>query len=421
MSDHRCCAVTRQQPEIDQGLRLARQRVVLVAAPYLRDRRGGANQGVRGRARFQLPAHDGPEQPQVRHGDPLEAREFRRNGVKHLRRDAGNRRRHGRGLNALDGGRERSNGRARRWHRGVARGGVRRQAKRDRALFRDANQGRWRLESRQYSFRNEQPLIQGKLTVHATLGQQPGNLAGTFRATVLLVVAERQIDRAPRLKATGDQRLDRLEDGHHVALVIPAAATPYEPIADIAGEWTGVPVPFRSGRHRDDILMGHQQDRLRRWILARPGIEEAVAVHDLALQDRVKVRERTFEVSAKFEQLGQSFRRRVLKRYGAKSNRPGEPRRHGPAIDRNRRQGTHRDLLRTVSQGVDRKYERDGRDNGNECERCAPNHGATRGNRELGTQLAQDSVLELLGLGARELARVLEWNLIGRLDFRRAR
>src|SRR5712675_102484 len=67
------------------------------------------------------------------------------------------------------------------------------------------------------------------------------------------------------------------------------------------------------GAAKPILLMAHQDDRLRGAILAFPGIQQAVAVHELALQGRMKPWECALDVAVKLEQLRQGFRRRVIK------------------------------------------------------------------------------------------------------------
>jgi hypothetical protein len=54
--------------------------------------------------------------------------------------------------------------------------------------------------------------------------QQFGDGLGALLAADLLVVAGGDVDRLARLEAGGGQRLDRLEDGEQVGLVVPRTA-----------------------------------------------------------------------------------------------------------------------------------------------------------------------------------------------------
>ena len=96
-------------------------------------------------------------------------------------------------------------------------------------------------------------------------------------AASLLVVARDQIDRAARVETLRSQCLDRLEQADQRALVVDRPAPPDRPLSHLAREGRVFPVLLGARRHRHDVLMGHDDDRLGGRVAARPRIEQRLA------------------------------------------------------------------------------------------------------------------------------------------------
>src|ERR1051325_12143062 len=92
---------------------------------------------------------------------------------------------------------------------------------------------------------DQAPLVDHRVELHAARGEETRGLRGAFASADLLVVAEREQDRALRTEAFREQRLRRLEQRDDRDLVIERAAAPDESIADRAAERRLFPLPLR--------------------------------------------------------------------------------------------------------------------------------------------------------------------------------
>lgn len=154
-------------------------------------------------------------------------------------------------------------------------------------LLGDADHRRGSLQSGEHALDHGPALVDHQPRAYAPRGKRvDGRLGG--RAEDLLVTAEGEVDVVGRRPPLGEQRLDRLADDDHGALVVERAATVHD---------TGGPVdpPFerrhlpgvRVGGH--DVPVGHQHDRARGRRTA-PAVQQTARAHDLALQLGVQSR-----------------------------------------------------------------------------------------------------------------------------------
>ncbi len=138
------------------------------------------------------------------------------------------------------------------------------------AFFAGSDHGAGLAHPREYMFDDGAALIdhQGRADVP---GRKPSDHVGRVLAHDFLVAAESQIDVLLRDKPPAKQCLGRLQDTVHGWLGVERAAAPKAPIGNHAGEGRLCPVRFLN---RNDIVMGHQDDRP---ILASapPAVEQA--------------------------------------------------------------------------------------------------------------------------------------------------
>ena len=123
--------------------------------------------------------------------------------------------------------------------------------------------------------------------LHLARGQPLGGGGGAGSAH-FLIMAGNQIDRPFRLEALRGKCLHRFEQGDQRPLVVNRPAPPDRAFGNGPGEGLILPVFFGARRNRDHILMGHDDDRLRGGIAARPGIDQRLVQH-FALHRRVRL------------------------------------------------------------------------------------------------------------------------------------
>ena len=141
-----------------------------------------------------------------------------------------------------------------------------------------------------------QALVDHEVEADAARGKQRRDRFGAGGAGGLLVMAEREIDRALGAEAGLGHRLGGLQHGIEVALVVPGAAAPDEAVGYDAVKGRLLPVLLGARRHRHDILMREQCDRLRLRVGALPGVEQAVAGDDFAFGRGMKCRKALFDM-----------------------------------------------------------------------------------------------------------------------------
>src|SRR5258708_35458322 len=111
-------------------------------------------------------------------------------------------------------------------------------------------------------------------------------------------MAERKIDRSLGAEAGLGHGLGGLQHGIEVALVVPGAAAPDEAVGYHAVIGRLLPVLLGARRHRHDILMREECNRLRPRVGACPCVEQAVATDDFAFRRGMKYREALFDMRA---------------------------------------------------------------------------------------------------------------------------
>src|ERR1700692_159852 len=105
-------------------------------------------------------------------------------------------------------------------------------------------------------------------------------------------------------------------------------------------------------RNGYDVLMCHEQNRLRANISADPGVEQTVAADDFAGERGVRTRERLNQVGLKFQQFGPAFLRRSFIGDGAKLHGARQALRDGTFVDGGTSRSRDHDLLRPVPQRI---------------------------------------------------------------------
>jgi hypothetical protein len=181
------------------------------------------------------------------------------------------------------------------------------QFQRQEAFLGDADERRRAVEPFENAFRDQQPLIQHEVETHAAALQQLRDRRRAVAPAQLLIVAEGQIQRLSRPEALRDHELDRLHDGHEVALVVPGASAPDEAVSNLAGERGDGPIAVRSRGDRHHVLMCHEHRRLGPRIVTRPCVEQAQAADDFALEHRMRLRKTALQQRV---QLAELFRGR---------------------------------------------------------------------------------------------------------------
>jgi hypothetical protein len=186
-----------------------------------------------------------------------------------------------------------------------------------------------------------------------------GDLRGALAPAHLLVMPEREIHRARRPEALGQQCFDGLVHGHQPALVVDGAAAPDKAVRNLARERRPRPFVEARGIGRHDVLVRHQQDGLQRRIAAAPFVEQAVAVHLLAHQPGLEPREGTLEKSMETVEGGAGKLRRVLVRNGREADRFGQALRGDRRVGCRLTMGRHAQLPAAEAQGVGHDDERE--------------------------------------------------------------
>ncbi len=125
--------------------------------------------------------------------------------------------------------------------------------------------------------------------------QDFGHLSVSSLAAVFLVVPEREVHVAGRLKAPGQEQLGGFEQADGAALHVECATAPDESVGDPAGKWRVGPILVGPLLYRDDVDMRHQQDRLDQRDGPLPPEQQGVATDVFALKSLVDRREFGFE------------------------------------------------------------------------------------------------------------------------------
>ena len=156
---------------------------------------------------------------------------------------------------------------------------------------------------------------------------------GARGAGGLLVMAEREIDRALRAEAGLGHRLGGLQHRIEVALVVPGAAAPDEAVGYHAVIGRLLPVLLGARRDRHHVLMREQRDRLRLRVRALPGVEQAVVGDDFAFGRGMKRRKALFDMRLHAAQRVGVLVGLFVTRNGAEADRFGQARCGGLCID----------------------------------------------------------------------------------------
>jgi hypothetical protein len=161
-----------------------------------------------------------------------------------------------------------------------------------------------------------------------------------------LVLAEDQVDRLARLEAGPGEALDRLHDRHQVALVVPRPAPPDEAVLHGAGERRLLPVGLGARGDRDDVLVGHQGNRRRGRVRARPGVEKPVLADRLAPQHGVRPGEVGHQQGVQGVEFGRMGVLVLARGDGLQAHRSREPGGRRRGVDGHRRDRRHAQLAR---------------------------------------------------------------------------
>src|SRR5213076_1905237 len=156
----------------------------------------------------------------------------------------------------------------------------------------------------------------------------------------LLVIAERQVQGAPRLGSRPEEMLHRLAESDEAALVVERAPAPHISAGYPALEWRLGPAGLRAGLDRNHVLMSQQHDRWDTRIGSRPLVQQTVAVHFLELQGGMELWKRGSQVSLEAIELTSVELARILKGDGLEAQRAGQAlreRRRVERLDRHRR------------------------------------------------------------------------------------
>jgi hypothetical protein len=199
-------------------------------------------------------------------------------------------------------------------------------------------------------------FVQDEFRADAPPLQQRRDSRRPLPAADLFVVAEGEEDCPLRLEPLPEQQFDRLQDAEHARLVVQRAPAPDVASLDRAGEGRVRPVLLRPRLDRNDVHVGHQEDRREARVGPFPGIEEAVARHRLPDQSRVNAREALFQKAMKIlERRG--LHAAVLVRNGGEADGGGQPLRGRVGV-----YGEVRHRLRLDLAGLDcgRPHEEDG-------------------------------------------------------------
>ena len=155
--------------------------------------------------------------------------------------------------------------------------------------------------------------------------------------------------------AGGDQRLDRLEERDHAALVVDRAAAPDGLVLPHPGEGRVRPVLGDGGHHVD---VRREQHTGQRGVAPLPGVEPAVARNALhlealvqrgiALDEEVVQRVEGRPVEARTILVGDRLEAQHLR----------EPRRRAVAVDADGRPLLHRELPRAECHGASEQHRR---------------------------------------------------------------
>ena len=203
--------------------------------------------------------------------------------------------------------------------------GVRRQLETDIPLFRDTHDRHGRRHARDQPGRDRASFVEHVLELHVAPRQQRGRARRAPSAPQLLVMPERQVDRAPWSGAPADQPLHGLEQRHQVALVVHRAAAPHEAARNPARERRLRPAALRARLDRHDVLVRHEQDRLQCSVRAAPLVQQAEPARDLASEPCVQPREAGPQIVLKPPELRGVELRGVLIRDRAKPQRARQP------------------------------------------------------------------------------------------------
>ena len=242
-----------------------------------------------------------------------------------------------------------------RRHRRMAGHSLRVQHQRGIALFGDADQRGRLVEALHDAFGDQQALVDHEVEADAARGEQCRDRFGAGGARGLFVMAERKIDRSLGAEAGLGHRLGRLQHGIEVALVVPGAAAPDEAVGDHAVKGRLLPVLLGARRHRHDILMREECDRLRPRVGACPCVEQAVATDDFAFGRGMKRREALFDMRAHAAQCFGVLVGLFVAGNGAEADRFGQPLGRCLCIDLGARHGRDLKLPRAMGEGVECK------------------------------------------------------------------
>ncbi len=170
--------------------------------------------------------------------------------------------------------------------------GLRRELDGHVALLGDAQERHSDAPARHQAVDHRAALVEHECGVHPARLEQRRDAGRAAAAAHFLVVAEGEVDGAPRVGSRGDEMLHGLEDGQQTALVVQRAAAPDEAGGDPSGERRLGPPPFGAGLDRHHVLMREQQDGGEARVGAGPAVQQAVAVHFLERERGVEPGER---------------------------------------------------------------------------------------------------------------------------------
>ena len=200
-----------------------------------------------------------------------------------------------------------------RRHRRVAARRLGRQLEADRSLLGHPDQCD-RAEPGEHAVGDDATLVEDQVCAHASRREFRGDGPRAGLAPDLLVVTDREQQRAPRGEALSEQVLHGGEDGDEAALVVEGAAAPHLAARHRAGERGLAPRVLGARIDGHDVLVGHEDDRRQPRCAAAPGVEQAPVAHAFALEGGVDAGKQLTQLAVQgLEGLG---RRRRLARPG---------------------------------------------------------------------------------------------------------
>ena len=199
---------------------------------------------------------------------------------------------------------------------------ARRQRNRRVALFSDADE-RHGASGDGMPGEYQQSFVEYEFRVAAAREQR--RRRGARAAAVHFLVRPRHDDqRALGNEAGLDKRLERFEKCDQRALVIDRAAAPNRAVGELAAEGRVVPARLTAGRHRYDVLVGHEDHRREARRAAGPRVDERAAIDELAAKRRMRRRVARLEPVVQPVPLAAFVLGRILVRHGAKLHRLAE-------------------------------------------------------------------------------------------------